>query len=80
MVAKLSNRKDKKTSAFKRLVVSLEKPMCITKASIQEFSKNVEESAVYKLIGPVLLKQDPAEATLAVDARLDFIRKEMSVL
>ncbi|KAH0559565.1 hypothetical protein GP486_003919 [Trichoglossum hirsutum] len=32
---------------------------------------------IYKLVGPVLLKQDKTEAVMAVDARLEFIEKEM---
>lgn len=35
---------------------------------------------IYKLVGPVLLAQDKSEAILAVQARLDFIEKEMYVL
>ncbi|MCJ1468993.1 hypothetical protein MMC07_007624, partial [Pseudocyphellaria aurata] len=31
---------------------------------------------IYKLVGPVLLKQDRSEAVLAVDGRLAFIEKE----
>lgn len=37
-------------------------------------------SKIYKLVGPVLLAQDKSEAILAVQARLDFIEKEMYVL
>jgi len=35
------------------------------------------ENIVYKLIGPVLVKQDQAEAKSNVNTRLDFIRGEM---
>ena len=38
------------------------------------------ENDVYKLVGPVLLKQDQAEAKANVDKRLDFIRNELYVL
>lgn len=34
---------------------------------------------IYKLVGPVLLAQDKSEAISAVQARLDFIEKEMYV-
>lgn len=34
---------------------------------------------IYKLVGPVLLTQDKSEAILAVQARLEFIEKEMYV-
>ncbi|MCJ1286191.1 hypothetical protein MMC26_005536 [Xylographa opegraphella] len=43
----------------------------------QEFAQLAEDANIYKLIGPVLLKQDRAEAVLAVDGRLEFIEKEI---
>jgi prefoldin beta subunit len=36
-----------------------------------------DDANIYKLVGPVLLKQDKTEAVMAVDGRLDFINKEM---
>lgn len=42
-----------------------------------EFAQLDDESNIYKLVGPVLLKQDKAEATMAVNGRLEFIEKEM---
>ncbi|KAL8700794.1 MAG: hypothetical protein Q9201_005251 [Fulgogasparrea decipioides] len=44
-----------------------------------EFSTLSSESKIYKLIGPVLLEQEKAEAEQAVQGRLDFIGKEMYV-
>ncbi|KAL8735233.1 MAG: hypothetical protein Q9181_002909 [Wetmoreana brouardii] len=44
----------------------------------REFSTLSSESKIYKLIGPVLLKQEKAEAEQAVQGRLEFIGKEMS--
>jgi prefoldin beta subunit len=44
-----------------------------------EFAGLDDESNIYKLVGPVLLKQDKTEATMAVNGRLEFIEKEMSV-
>ena len=41
---------------------------------IDETSTGVE---VYKLIGPVLVKQDVTEAKSNVDKRLEFIKKEL---
>lgn len=46
----------------------------------KEFKGLSEESNIYKMVGPVLLKQERGEATMAVDARLDFIGKEMYVV
>lgn len=34
-------------------------------------------SDVFKLVGPVLLKQDKSEAMMTVNQRLDFIENEM---
>ncbi|KAF2760883.1 Prefoldin beta-like protein [Pseudovirgaria hyperparasitica] len=42
----------------------------------KEFTKN-PNATKFKLIGPVLLKQDQTEAQMSVDGRLDFIEKEI---
>lgn len=47
--------------------------------SRQEFSKLKDDETIYKLIGPVLLKQEKAEAESTVTGRLEFIGKEMWV-
>ena len=39
-----------------------------------------EGDIVYKLIGPILVKQDIAEAKLQVDSRLEMIQKEINKL
>lgn len=46
---------------------------------MQEFEQLSPENNVYKLIGPVLVKQDQAEAKSNVKTRLDFIQSEMYV-
>ena len=46
---------------------------------MQEFSTLKPDSEVYKLIGPILVKQDQADARANVDKRLEFIRSEMCV-
>jgi len=43
----------------------------------KEFVSLAEEANIYKLVGPVLLKQDKTEAVLAVDSRLEYIEKEI---
>ncbi|KAB2570382.1 putative prefoldin subunit 6 protein [Lasiodiplodia theobromae] len=43
----------------------------------QEFEKIADDANIYKLVGPVLLKQDKSEAVLAVSGRLEFIEKEI---
>ncbi|OCH88837.1 prefoldin subunit 6 [Obba rivulosa] len=43
----------------------------------QEFAQLKDSNTVYKLIGPVLVKQDHAEAKSNVETRLEFIRGEI---
>jgi len=43
----------------------------------KEFAALKDDANIYKLVGPVLLKQDKTEAVLAVDGRLDFIENEI---
>lgn len=44
---------------------------------LQEFSSLADDASIYKLVGPVLLKQDKTEAEMAVSGRLEFIEKEI---
>ncbi|KIK07423.1 hypothetical protein K443DRAFT_673341 [Laccaria amethystina LaAM-08-1] len=46
----------------------------------QEFAQLTAENDVYKQIGPVLVKQDQAEAKTNVETRLQFIRGEIKRL
>ena len=48
-------------------------------AARQEFASLTPNNTVYKLVGPVLVPQDQAEAKGNVDKRLDFIRSDMCV-
>ncbi|KAI0698641.1 prefoldin subunit 6, partial [Earliella scabrosa] len=43
----------------------------------KEFASLTPANTVYKLVGPVLVQQDQAEAKQNVDTRLDFIRSEI---
>ncbi|TGZ83267.1 Prefoldin beta-like protein [Ascodesmis nigricans] len=43
----------------------------------KEFSTLDEDANIYKMIGPVLVKQDKSEATMNVDKRLEFITAEI---
>ncbi|KAF4635145.1 hypothetical protein G7Y89_g2973 [Cudoniella acicularis] len=47
------------------------------KAVQKEFSGLKGDANIYKLVGPVLLKQDKTEAVLAVDGRLEYIENEI---
>ncbi|KAL4931242.1 tubulin-binding prefolding complex subunit YKE2 [Aspergillus undulatus] len=42
-----------------------------------EFTSLDDDANIFKLIGPVLLKQDKGEALMAVNGRLEFIEKEI---
>lgn len=44
----------------------------------KEFNGLDDNADIYRLVGPVLLKQDKSEAKSTVDGRLDFIGKEIS--
>lgn len=43
----------------------------------EEFDTLTDDSKIFKLIGPVLLKQDKMEAEDNVNKRLEFIEKEI---
>ncbi|KAB8228356.1 hypothetical protein ETB97_004411 [Aspergillus alliaceus] len=43
----------------------------------KEFNSLDDDANIYKLIGPVLLKQEKNEALMAVNGRLEFIEKEI---
>lgn len=45
-----------------------------------EFSSLSPDSStnIYKLVGPILLKQSPVDAKTAVDGRIGYIEKEIS--
>lgn len=46
----------------------------------KEFAKLQDDETIYKLIGPVLLKQDRTDAESTVNGRLEFITKEIARL
>jgi prefoldin beta subunit len=46
-------------------------------APLQEFEELEEGSDVYKLVGPILVKQSVDEAKVDVERRLEFINSEM---
>jgi chaperonin cofactor prefoldin len=54
-----------------------QKHRALAKPRNQEFASLKDDANIYKLVGPVLLKQDKTEAVLAVDGRLEFIENEM---
>lgn len=48
-----------------------------TDSQQQEFKNLKDEDVIYKMVGPVLLKQEKFEAENTVTGRLDFISGEM---
>jgi chaperonin cofactor prefoldin len=59
---------------------ALRGPRASPPSPAQELSRLSEESNVYKLIGPALVKQDMVEARSNVTKRLDFIKSEVERL
>ena len=53
--------------------------LCYPLTEFQEFAGLADDANIYKLVGPVLLKQDTAEAKSTVDGRLEYNQKEMYV-
>lgn len=51
--------------------------LVIADSILQEFGMLTPENRVFKMVGPVLVKQDQEEAKSNVETRLDFIRSEM---
>ncbi|PGH12399.1 hypothetical protein AJ79_04347 [Helicocarpus griseus UAMH5409] len=44
----------------------------------KEFNSLEDDANIYKLVGPILLKQEKRDAMMAVDGRLEFIEKEIN--
>lgn len=44
----------------------------------KEFNDLADDANIYRLVGPILLKQDKTEAKSTVDGRLDYIGKEIT--
>ncbi|CCM03485.1 uncharacterized protein FIBRA_05619 [Fibroporia radiculosa] len=70
---KIQNDLSNVVEARQRLEAQLSENELVKK----EFSQLTPSNTVYKMIGPVLVKQDQAEAKSNVDTRLDFIKGEM---
>lgn len=65
----------KRLVAISKCSVRVRAGYCNT--SDQEFSTLSDSATIYKLVGPILLKQDRTEAKMAVEGRLEFIGKEV---
>jgi len=75
---KTENEGVKKVSRLVLSAFSESLSTCLTFA--QEFSTLTPQNQVYKLIGPILMKQDQEEAKHNVEKRLEWIDGEMFVL
>jgi prefoldin beta subunit len=73
---KLQNDLQNAVEARQRLDSQLSENEMVKK----EFAQLTPNNTVYKLIGPVLVQQEQAEAKTNVDTRLDFIRGEIKRL
>ena len=64
----------------KEVALSSEEKNCVypthTFTSLQELDRLEEGAVLYKLVGPVLVKQELSEAKLTVEKRLKYITKE----
>ncbi|PFH54780.1 hypothetical protein AMATHDRAFT_134272 [Amanita thiersii Skay4041] len=58
----------------------LEAQLSENEAVKKEFEQLTQENTVYKLLGPVLVKQDQADAKANVNKRLEFIQSEIKRL
>lgn len=56
----------------------LESQQTENQAVQKEFKNLAEDADIYRLVGPVLLKQEKSEARATVDGRLDYIGKEIA--
>lgn len=64
-------------STRQRLSAQLQENASVAREFQTLSSTSDDAPTIYKMIGPVLLKQDRAEAILGVEGRLEFIRGEM---
>lgn len=65
---------DFKTSRFCKILMFV---VCIIYRSFQELDVIEPDGNVYKLIGPVLVKQDLEEAKQTVKKRIEYISAEL---
>ncbi|KAK0610073.1 Prefoldin [Bombardia bombarda] len=73
---KLQRDLQESVQARQRLEAQMQENLGVQK----EFAQLKDDETIYKLIGPVLLKQDRTEAESTVNGRLEFIGKEISRL
>jgi chaperonin cofactor prefoldin len=78
-----SKANSKRTRVCKKYAIKYSRKSTYTHVKIivlttyQEFNSLADDANIYKLVGPVLLKQDTTEAKSTVDGRLEYIGGEM---
>lgn len=78
VAAKNSRASSRRTKACNRSCPERPLPLFMTDSDRQqEFSSLADDANVYRLVGPVLLKQDTSEAKSTVESRLGYIEQEM---
>lgn len=50
--------------------------MCVT--SFKELEQLDDDARIYKLVGPILIPQEPEEAKSTVSTRMEYISKELA--
>ncbi|KAI6381754.1 hypothetical protein MCOR25_000988 [Pyricularia grisea] len=73
---KLQSELDTAVQARQKLEAQLQENLGVQK----EFEKMKDGETIYKLTGPVLLKQDKVEADSTVKGRIEFIKNEVERL
>ena len=87
-LAELQRQAESETAEIKKIEQEYQKIMTGKRSLTEKKSENemvmfelslvtADDSTIYKLVGPVLAKQDLSEATTSVQARLDYITKEI---
>jgi prefoldin beta subunit len=87
-LAELQRQMENETTEIKKIEQEYQKVMLSKRQLGEKKSENEmvmtelslvdeDDSTIYKLVGPVLAKQDHAEAKSSVKARLDYISKEI---
>ena len=79
MRARDSRRKSRRTKACKKFVAIGLPSILLPLTRYKEFAKLADDANIYKLVGPVLMKQDRKDAVIAVDSRLEYIGNELYV-
>ncbi|KAG8918706.1 hypothetical protein FRC00_012162 [Tulasnella sp. 408] len=76
-MASLEERLEKATEEYQKLQKGILFTLKARTMYIKEFAQLKPANTIYKLIGPVLIKQEQGEAKQNVEKRLEFIKGEI---